>query len=68
MGSIEHVHLGDRYFHCLGFLLGSLPLNPTYTGLFFYEQDLPRQTLQTRFLLDIYVLKTMIYFLERVKA
>jgi len=22
MGSINHVHLGDRYFHELGFLLG----------------------------------------------
>ena len=33
-----------------------------------YYQDLRRQTPQTRFLVDIYVLKTMIYFLERVKA
>ncbi|MDE5115787.1 MAG: hypothetical protein O4860_00475 [Trichodesmium sp. St2_bin2_1] len=31
-----------------------------------HQQDLRRQTPQTRFLLDIYVLKTMIYFLNRV--
>ena len=31
-----------------------------------YCQDLRRQTPQTRFIVDIYVLKTMIYFLKRV--
>ena len=54
-----------HYLLCTSFTEKMLYVGESRNPVFSTKQDLGRQTLQTRFLLDIYVLKTMIYCLNR---